>query len=84
MPGATKKGKRTLGNAKGGAASANISAKKAKLMSKDEELSEEENDDNDRKNLDESDEGSDGNEIDGETVDETRLRLAKEYLKVMN
>ena len=82
MAGTVKKGKRTH-TAKGGGKSSSTVPKKAKLMNKDEELSEEGNDEEDRKQLDEiEDDESDADEIDGETVDETRLRLAKEYLKV--
>ena len=80
MPAAIKKGKRTHAT-KGAGQPANSLSKKAKLQNKDEELSEGDNDEDEVKKLDES-EGSEDDEIDGETVDETRLRLAKEYLKV--
>jgi hypothetical protein len=82
MPTAVKKGKRPHQAAKGAGAASKTLSKKAKLQSKDEELSEGDNDEDQVKKLEESEEGSEDDEIDGETVDETRLRLAKEYLKV--
>jgi hypothetical protein len=81
MPAAVK-GKRATSAGKRGGAPASSVSKKARLQNKDEELSEGENEEDTKKKLAESEEDSDGDEIDGETVDETRLRLAKEYLKV--
>ncbi len=63
---------------------ASSASKKARLQNKDEEFSEGENDKDTKKKLNDSEDSSDGDELDGETVDEARLRLAKEYLKVQN
>ncbi len=72
--------KRSSSAGKRGGAPASSVSKKARLQNKDEELSEGENDVDTKKKLNDSEDSSDGDELDGETVDdtETRLRLAKE------
>ena len=55
-------------------------AKKPRLLSRDEELSDDDDNEAGTPNL--SDNESEDEETTAETVDEARLRLAKEYLKV--
>ncbi len=71
----TVKGKRSSSAGKRGGAPASSVSKKARLQNKDEEPSEGENDEDTKKILNDSEESSDGDELDGETVEETRLRL---------
>ena len=78
MPSATKrKGtSKTLG-------ATGVTPKKARILRKDEELSDDDDNDDRAEDAASASEGSDEPEDKNETVDETRLRLAQEYLKVI-